>query len=428
MSRDSQNISGTPTGVLGSPWRALISPSGDLFSEDGRPIMQWFVAADDRWHHPAEEVAIRQQNIEGAAVVETRLRVPGGDIVQTIWSTIASDGRGYTVVRFANESSMPVAVAVSGVDAMTARAVAPDVAPGLSFAEPVRVVPIAHRTSAYVLVPHGHRGASWPGSWSDSTEVVAGWLSLIGRAGRVEVPELIGGRPITELVAAARCRAALERVDLITNPIDRLLTLDERARMNLDDDDVLPLVVESVEQIVAAARRGTMDESGTRLAFIAASRLLRDDPRASSDLVATVARIRRTRATSLPEAWGDVEAQGALTDTGRRLPADVADRLVRWTAKNTATLVPDGLPRPWWGSSCEAFDIAVGNEHRVSFAIRWHGDRPAVLWEVSGPPGLVLRSGADDEWTSTNASGEALWAAPQPVRTNLVLNSEQSFS
>jgi hypothetical protein len=130
----------------------------------------------------------------------------------------------------------------------------------------------------------------------------------------------------------------------------------------------------------------------------------------------------------LPEAWGDIEVQGALTDSGRRFPADVADRLVRWTAKNTATLVPDGLPRPWWGSSCEAFDIAVGNEHRVSFAIRWHGDRPAVLWEVSGPPGLVLRSGADDQWTTTEPRGETLWAAPQPVRTNLVLNSEQSFS
>ena len=310
---------------------------------------------------------------------------------------------------------------------MTPRAVAPDMAPGLSFAEPVRVVPIAHRASTCVLVPHDPGGAKWPESWSDSTDVVAGWLSVVGRAGRVEVPELIGGRPITDLMATARCRAALERVDLITDPIERILTLDERERMNLGDEDSILLVVDAVEQIVAAARLGTIDESGMRLAFMAASRLLRDDRRASADLVATVARLRRTRATSLPEAWGVIEAQGALTDSGRRLPAEVIDRLVRWTAEKTATLVPDGLPRPWWGSSCEAFDLAVGNEHRVSFAIRWHGDRPAVLWEVDGPPGLRLRSGADAQWSTFEQRGEALWAAPQPVRTSLALTPEQSF-
>ena len=41
----------------------------------------------------------------------------------------------------------------------------------------------------------------------------------------------------------------------------------------------------------------------------------------------------------------------------------------------------------------------------MSFAIRWHGERPAVLWEVSGQPmPLSYRS-----WSTGELAGEALW-------------------
>lgn len=45
----------------------------------------------------------------------------------------------------------------------------------------------------------------------------------------------------------------------------------------------------------------------------------------------------------------------------------------------------------------------------LSFAVRWHATRPALLWEVAGPQGLVLEGGAGNEsWHSTAASGETL--------------------
>jgi hypothetical protein len=45
----------------------------------------------------------------------------------------------------------------------------------------------------------------------------------------------------------------------------------------------------------------------------------------------------------------------------------------------------------------------------VSFAVRWHGERPALLW--TAPPGVRLRApGLDPEWASEVASGEALLA------------------
>jgi hypothetical protein len=52
---------------------------------------------------------------------------------------------------------------------------------------------------------------------------------------------------------------------------------------------------------------------------------------------------------------------------------------------------------------------------RISVAIRWHGARPAVLWEVASAPAdpVNLRcSVLDPTWSTTKAVGEALLAAP----------------
>ena len=57
-----------------------------------RPPLAWHVAADDRWHCPADEVAVRQAPLRGAPVFETRVRIPGGDAVQRVWSV--ADGGG----------------------------------------------------------------------------------------------------------------------------------------------------------------------------------------------------------------------------------------------------------------------------------------------------------------------------------------------
>jgi hypothetical protein len=66
-------------------------------------------------------------------------------------------------------------------------------------------------------------------------------------------------------------------------------------------------------------------------------------------------------------------------------------------------------------------DLAVGGDRRLSFALRWHGERPALLWELSGAttPSTVSTSrscmrggGLDPAWSSDQASGEALLAVP----------------
>ena len=79
-------------------------------------------------------------------------------------------------------------------------------------------------------------------------------------------------------------------------------------------------------------------------------------------------------------------------------------------------MLPHGIPETWWGASFDCRGITADPFRTVSFAVRWHGARPALLWETSGPAGLVLTAGGDNaDWHSTDASGETLLAAPAPA-------------
>jgi hypothetical protein len=66
------------------------------------------------------------------------------------------------------------------------------------------------------------------------------------------------------------------------------------------------------------------------------------------------------------------------------------------------------LPAAWRGGNLEVHD-APTRRGPVSFAVRWHGARPALLWDV--PPGTELRApGLDPAWSTSSAQGDALLA------------------
>ena len=131
------------TGVTGRPWRASVTPFGAIEPwDDGEPL-NWFVAADDRWHAPADQPAVRQRRIEGTAVVETRLRVPNGDVVQRVYSV--ADAGGLTVVEVENESTMPVAVAFDRRDVLTERQIADVPIEGIELPPEAFVLPLGHK-------------------------------------------------------------------------------------------------------------------------------------------------------------------------------------------------------------------------------------------------------------------------------------------
>src|SRR5438874_12573983 len=104
----------TMVGNVGSPWepivdqRGLVTPWFDGWSLD------WWIGADDRWHLPSREAGVRQSLVDSSPVVETLLRVPGGDAAHRAY---AVPGRGpgddLVVVELEHRSPVPFVVALS---------------------------------------------------------------------------------------------------------------------------------------------------------------------------------------------------------------------------------------------------------------------------------------------------------------------------
>jgi hypothetical protein len=73
------------------------------------------------------------------------------------------------------------------------------------------------------------------------------------------------------------------------------------------------------------------------------------------------------------------------------------------------------LPDEWLGQGFEVHD-APTHFGTMSYAVRWHGARPALLWELEPHDGVdvvrVTAPGLDPAWSTTERSGEALLAEP----------------
>ena len=84
---------------------------------------------------------------------------------------------------------------------------------------------------------------------------------------------------------------------------------------------------------------------------------------------------------------------------------------------NVIEICPRGIDAAWLGANFECHRLVASAEHLISYAVRWHGDKPALLWEIDGPPGArVAASAVDGTFSSTEMRGETLlsgFAAPQ---------------
>jgi hypothetical protein len=381
------------TGVTGQAWRASVTPWGAIESWEAGDRLDWYVAADDRWHVPADEPSVRQTRVEGTPVVETRVRVPQGDVVHRAWSV--ADGGGVTIVEITNESTLPIAVAFSHRAVLTQRPI-PNVPVagldqrGIELPDGAFVLPIGHATSVRVGLPH-RAGTAVPGALPAGlpghAQVVRGWLALTERASRLVLPEPWVGH--ADEITSVRCELVLGAAipDAGDDPAGFALALGELVRMGERPDHWLPELVEAVS--VLGPRPGW--DAGAGLA--AAGRVLAaaDERRAVRDLDRIVAG-RADRARRPAEA-----------PDGVRRVAWVEDAIARGGA-----LLPEGWPPGWLGQSWEAYGVPTVGASTVSLGVRWHGARPAVLWEQAGDPVELHAFG----WSSRDPKGETLWPAP----------------
>ncbi|MGA1051670.1 MAG: hypothetical protein ACO3WU_05175 [Ilumatobacteraceae bacterium] len=390
------------TGVTGSQWRASITPWGGLVPWEGPPL-DWYVAADDRWHVPAHEPAVRQVRLDGTPVTETRVRVPHGDVVQRIYSV----AEGCTIVEVENESTLPVAIAFDRRDVLTERPIASVPIEGIELPESSFVLPLGHRATLRIGIPHrASAGGRLPDGLPTARSVVRGWTLLTDRAGRFVLPEGGHGASLAERVVSERCEIALGSLPTAADdPAGFCVALGELVRMGEPPSQWLPELVDAVAAVGP--------EPGWRagVALDAADRVLAaaGEQRARRDL----SRIGSKRARSLPP------------------PEPPDDRFViPWIERSLVdggALFPYGLPAGWAGAPVEAHGLPTVGRSTVSFAVRWHGARPAVLWEQAGDPVALTSPVLAPDWSSDEPRGETLWPVP-PGATSFVVPSDDPVS
>lgn len=375
-------------GVLGRTWRASVTPWGAVAQWDDLGTLDWYVAADDRWHVPADEPTVRQSLVEGTPVVETRLRIPQGDAVQRVYAV--ADHGGLTIVEVENDSPMPIAVAFSGVPVLSVRPPADMAVPGIDLPADAVVFPVGHRATLTVAIAHeGARAGTLPTGLPSALQVARGWTLLCERASRLLVPD----ETLAERVVRERCQLVLDGpADTATQPVEFLLGVSQLVRMGSVADEWMPEVADAVASLV------TVREHPLLAAAIDAA-----------EHVCTVAGERR--------AVRDLAKVRRSLSPATAVPARPAEgvALLTWLERSIATgtdLFPAGIPAEWLGANFEVYGVPTGPSSTVSFALRWHGERPAVLWECTGDPVTLTASLAAPGWSTTESTGEALW--PQP--------------
>jgi hypothetical protein len=262
----------TAIGNLDSGREATVDTHGLVTPWPGGWSLDWWVGADDRWHVPAREAAVRQRLVGGSPVVETAVRIPTGDAVHRAYAIRRSSAEGggeLVIVEVENRSKLPVALALAvrpygpaGLAAIervdlaedgTALLVDGQVAlllprPAARFAaaaaddgdsatvvlggtagerwpgavrcpdrlaQAAVVFPLAHAATLRVAVPlvaarpaRRPAGGAFPVAVPRADQVAAGWQAQGARGARVELPD---GR-LAEAVAATR-RSLLLRHD-----------------------------------------------------------------------------------------------------------------------------------------------------------------------------------------------------------------------
>lgn len=449
---------------LGSPWR-----------------VSWAVGTEDRWHIASEEAAVRARLVDDMPVVATAMRVSGGDVVQRAAAITDGTGRAVVVEFVnETPAPVSVALVLSG-SISTARvrgsrlladgrsALELDRTPGGATAvsdgdiwEAVRsgppatdcearsrsglasaamLVPLTVGVPLRVTVPVG----GGPVEVRPTDQVAAGWSALVSRAASVALPDESAERAWRRGIAASiltaggadfatasRAAVVLDRVGL-ADEADRGREMIVRALAGSRTtavDAVAALRAQASRRLRSGRDSGLaewagplVDAAGDRLdAFTleqVAAALEQEAPAAARDarrlLIESTSREPGTRSEGSDDrVHASVRDSVAFGGDGLAGIEALLDCLVAETADHI--VMAPALPAAWRGVSADASSIAT-RHGTLSFSVRWHGSRPALLWDLTPPDrsaaaglddGVALRCGLDPSWSASGPAGEAL--------------------
>ena len=363
----------------------------------------WWLAASDKWHDPRTSPSVRQQRIDGTPVVQTKIGVPGGDIVQRVF--VVADRGGRLVMQVSNESPEPVAVAVPTREMSSTAAAGASRPQGIDTPEQVMAFPLSHRGSITFTWPLAlarfRKTAPIDASLLPSPDQVArGWVLTSDRASRVS--------PEAATLVAARCEISLmtaHEIDelLDADPARGMLTIAERVRMGDNPQEWTSQLADAARRVAKHPQRSPW--TSRALVMAARTLLAASETLAADDVVELW---QRTNVSHSGAAEDSVVTARAVDRAVDRVAA-IEQRFVRAVSRTSAAVLPTGIPDEWRGVSVEAHGLVASPHHRISLALRWHAANVALLWEIDGPPGLSLSAPlVDPKFQATELQGEAL--------------------
>lgn len=387
----------TFVGIRGGKHHASVDDVGRITLTNATPVLDWHVADEKRWHSAGDPgEGLRQTVLAGTPVVETRMRVQGGDVVQRVWAV--ADHGGLVVVEFENDSPASVAVAVTRGDVLTSRPVPNQPIPGIDLPAGSVALPLAHRSTLRVALPLGDdTGPVDLAALPSALQVSRGWLQSVEVASRLVCADAPIATAFDEVNAARGELLVCGIANPNDDPLSALIGGIELVRLGENPyiwiDELVPLA----ERCLGTAHehpRFMLAHAVAGLQFVLAKA---GEPRAVRDVA---------------RAWSRVTGGGS-SGWSARMPvhviATVEQQLMSVLPDNTGVLLPRGIPDEWRGINFEAHGLCGPNGARVGFALRWHGENAAVLWESSSPE-VRLACGVDATWSNAGtAGGDALW-------------------
>lgn len=421
-------------GVRGGAWLGGVNAWGDVFV-DGQERLRWFVAADDRWYRPSRETTVRQREVSGVPVIETRIKVPGGDAVQRVYGV--ADFGGAIVVEVFNDSSLPFAVAFDRGDIAAMREPSPTGVQGIDLPVGSVVFPVGHHATMRVaiLISDIERSLERKISAQELEllpsfeQVERGWLAALRVASRVDVPEASWENILT----TQRCKLLLAGDGGATGDgvsssgddfVDLILDRAERVKLGDKPDQWVDEVAAATESVIRRCAKSRDAKWFEERAIVLAGMVLNraGETRGQKDIAQAWSRVVSDAAgvgafSSLSDIGAAISRDQLASFSGVRQIAWVESQLVAQRRDNVIEICPRGIDAAWLGANFECHRLVASPEHLISFAVRWHGDKPALLWEIDGPPGArVAASAVDGTFSSTELRGETLlsgFAAPQ---------------
>lgn len=323
----------------------------------------------------------------------------------------------------------------------------------------IALYPVPHRTTIRFVIGAVIDPVAVPGP----DDVAQGWTTVIERGGRFEFPD----NGVTDQASAARARlmmagASLPRqvADLApgagrvleglalsgavaevlgslgafagsfptkiqTSPAAASAVMSGVGRASRLADDV-PMAVEMLAPGAQLTRlvEKSGDKAATSEAFVGLARLLIAAGQAepAMELVERSDALNAAERLDVPSSIDELSDFAQTAAPSGSFEADDPVRAANFWLGARSLLVDDRpgaidllptFPAAWRGGNVEVHGAATS--HGVaSFGIRWHGYRPALLWDIEADEDVIIRCpGLDADWFTMEHRGEALLAGTQ---------------